>query len=47
MKPDGHTTAWLRDKDGKWSNAGQVKFSEKKDRANHKFADVDGKSRLP
>ena len=43
MERDGKTTAWLRDENGKWSDAGQVKFSEDYDRANHRFADVDGK----
>ncbi|KAI8631762.1 hypothetical protein F5Y19DRAFT_472646 [Xylariaceae sp. FL1651] len=45
MKPDGTTTAWLNDcKADLFSlrNVGQVKFSEKLDRANHRFVDVDG-----
>lgn len=43
MERDGRTTAWIRDSNGKWDNAGQVKFSEGRDRANLHFADVDGK----
>ncbi|KAI1129345.1 carbohydrate esterase family 3 protein [Nemania abortiva] len=45
MKPDGHTTAWLNDcKQGLFNlrNVGQVKFTERLDRANHRFADVNG-----
>ncbi|KAI8951129.1 hypothetical protein F4801DRAFT_546511 [Xylaria longipes] len=45
MKPDGTTTAWLNDCTSdlfRLRNVGQVKFSEKLDRANHRFADVDG-----
>ena len=47
MERDGRTTAWLRDEDGKWSDAGQVKFSEDLDRANYRFADADGKLTNP
>ncbi|KAI1273788.1 hypothetical protein F5Y07DRAFT_402064 [Xylaria sp. FL0933] len=45
MQPDGKTTAWLNDcKTDLFAlrNVGQVKFSENLDRANHRFADVDG-----
>ncbi|KAI1350842.1 hypothetical protein F5Y01DRAFT_315312 [Xylaria sp. FL0043] len=45
MQPDGKTTAWLNDcKVDLFAlrNVGQVKFSENFDRANQRFADVDG-----
>ncbi|KAI0517890.1 carbohydrate esterase family 3 protein [Xylaria bambusicola] len=48
MKPDGTTTAWLNDcKSDLFDlrSVGQVKYSEKFDRANHKFADVNGDGR--
>lgn len=41
MEPSGLTRAWLRDEDG-WFDAGQVKYDEDLDRANYRFADVDG-----
>jgi hypothetical protein len=44
MEPSGRTTAWLRDENGGWFDAGQVKYSEKLDRANFRFADADGES---
>lgn len=47
MGPQGRTTAWIRDKDTAWddlgTDVGQVKFAEGWDRANLRFADVDGK----
>ncbi|KAI0811428.1 carbohydrate esterase family 3 protein [Xylaria sp. FL0064] len=45
LAPDGKTTAWLNDCKAdlfELRNVGQVKFSENFDRANHRFADVDG-----
>lgn len=42
MERDGRTTAWLRDEDDTWFNAGQIKFTEDLDRANFRFADADG-----
>ncbi|KAG9249745.1 uncharacterized protein F5Z01DRAFT_631089, partial [Emericellopsis atlantica] len=43
MKPDGTTTAWLRDfSDRPWRNVGQVKYTEDLDRANFRFADING-----
>lgn len=42
MKPDGTTEAWLNDDGSDLRSVGQVKFSEKFDRANHRFADVNG-----
>ncbi|KAF5976214.1 putative carbohydrate esterase family 3 protein, partial [Fusarium bulbicola] len=45
MEPDGRTTGYLNScsKDVKLTDAGQVKLAEKqKDRANFRFADVDG-----
>ncbi|KAI0967672.1 carbohydrate esterase family 3 protein [Xylaria arbuscula] len=45
MQPDGRTTAWLNDCKADLfalRSVGQVKFSEDLDRANHRFADVDG-----
>ncbi|KAI1733454.1 hypothetical protein F4680DRAFT_454935 [Xylaria scruposa] len=48
MKPDGTTTAWLNDCTSDLyglRSVGQVKFSENLDRANHRFADVNGDGR--
>ncbi|KAK5637685.1 hypothetical protein RRF57_013400 [Xylaria bambusicola] len=48
MKPDGMTTAWLNDcKSDLFDlrSVGQVKYSVKFDRANHRFADVNGDGR--
>ncbi|RYP05273.1 hypothetical protein DL764_003934 [Monosporascus ibericus] len=45
MEPSGRTTAWLRDENGGWFDAGQVKFTEDLDRANFRFADADGDGR--
>lgn len=42
MEANGRTTAWLRDSDGKWSDAGQIKYDEGLDRANYRFVDADG-----
>lgn len=42
MERDGRTTAWLRDEDDTWFDAGQIKFTEDLDRANFRFADADG-----
>lgn len=44
MKPDGTTEAWLNDDVSTLRSVGQIKFSEKLDRANHRFADVNGTS---
>ena len=41
MEPDGRTTAILNHQD-KPKDVGQIKFSEHRDRANHRFADVSG-----
>ncbi|KAK1622921.1 hypothetical protein BDP81DRAFT_440486 [Colletotrichum phormii] len=41
MEPDGRTTAWLNSASG-LENVGQVKFTEDLDRANFRFADVNG-----
>lgn len=43
MEPSGRTTARLQKDDGSLEDVGQVKFSEDLDRANFRFADVDGK----
>ncbi|KFY70309.1 hypothetical protein V499_09272, partial [Pseudogymnoascus sp. VKM F-103] len=45
MKPDGTTEAWLNDDGSDLRSVGQIKFSEKFDRANHRFADVNGDGR--
>lgn len=42
MEPSGRAVAWLNDDEGTMRYAGQIKYSEKKDRANHRFADVNG-----
>ncbi|KPM39384.1 hypothetical protein AK830_g7215 [Neonectria ditissima] len=42
MEPNGRAVAWLNDNEGTMRYAGQIKYSEKKDRANHRFADVNG-----
>ena len=43
MEPDGRATAWLRNEKDEWYNARQIKSTEGLDRANFRFADVDGK----
>ncbi|OBT82112.1 hypothetical protein VE02_08782 [Pseudogymnoascus sp. 03VT05] len=45
MQPDRRTEAWLNDDGSDLRSVGQVKFSEKLDRANHRFADVNGGGR--
>ncbi|KAF4998528.1 hypothetical protein FDECE_11769 [Fusarium decemcellulare] len=45
IKPDGHVSAFLHQDDGSWKDAGQVKFAEGHDRANLRWADVDGDGR--
>jgi hypothetical protein len=47
MEPNGRATAWLRDSANNWFNAGQIKYQEGLDRANYRFADVNGKSKHP
>lgn len=43
IKPDGYVSAYLHPgDDGSWEDAGQIKFAEDKDRANLRWADVDG-----
>ncbi|KAF4944222.1 hypothetical protein FSARC_14725 [Fusarium sarcochroum] len=42
MEPNGKAVAWLNDDQGTMRYAGQIKYSEAKDRANHRFADVNG-----
>lgn len=43
IKPNGHVSAHLQSNDGRsWENASQIKFAEGKDRANLRWADVDG-----
>lgn len=42
MEPNGRSDAWLNDHEGEMREVGQIKYSEKKDRANHRFADVNG-----
>lgn len=43
IKPNGHVSAFLHpDGEGSWENAGQIKFAEGKDRANLRWADVNG-----
>lgn len=42
MQPNGKATAWLRNKNGDWYDAKQIKSTEGLDRANFRFADVDG-----
>ncbi|KAK1239333.1 hypothetical protein MKX07_008821 [Trichoderma sp. CBMAI-0711] len=42
LRRDGYISAWLHNDDNSWSSVGQVKFSEGKDRANLRFADVNG-----
>lgn len=47
MEPSGLTRAWLRDSGGNWFDAGQVKYHEDLDRANYRFADVNGTYPFP
>lgn len=42
MGVDGATTAWIRDKED-WADAGEVKSSDGYDRADYRWADVNGK----
>ncbi|KFY17830.1 hypothetical protein V492_00359 [Pseudogymnoascus sp. VKM F-4246] len=42
IKPDGYISAFLHLEDGSWENAGQIKSPEGKDRANLRWADVNG-----
>ncbi|RYP93433.1 hypothetical protein DL770_000476 [Monosporascus sp. CRB-9-2] len=45
MEKDGRTKGYLHEDDGSFTKIDQFKYSEKKDRANHKFADVNGDGR--
>ena len=42
MDPTGLTKGWLNRDDKELDDVGQIKFSEKLDRANFRFADVNG-----
>lgn len=42
IEPDGRTTGFLQQDDGSFQNAGQIKVSDGYDRANFRYADVDG-----
>jgi hypothetical protein len=42
IKPDGYVSAYLHQDDDTWEDAGQIKFAEGHDRANLRWADVDG-----
>lgn len=42
MEPNGRTTAYLHNADGSFASQGQVKQSDNYDRANLRYADVDG-----
>jgi hypothetical protein len=42
MEPDGRTTAWINDIGADLRDVGQVKFSVKQHREDHRFADVNG-----
>ncbi|KAF2788837.1 carbohydrate esterase family 3 protein [Melanomma pulvis-pyrius CBS 109.77] len=44
MEPNGRTTAWLN-RASEMVDMGQIKFTEKYDRANHHWADVNGDKR--
>ena len=44
---DGRTTAWLNKGPNNFVSQGQVKFSEGADRANIRFADIDGDVTFP
>lgn len=43
MEPDARVTGWINHDGDTLVNDGQVKFSESLDRANFRFADVNGK----
>ncbi|KAK6065946.1 esterase family protein [Seiridium cupressi] len=45
MEKDGRTTGWIQTSVGVWEDAGQIKLSEGYDRANHRWADIDGDGR--
>ncbi|KAK2765017.1 hypothetical protein FQN54_008716 [Arachnomyces sp. PD_36] len=42
LEPNGRTTGFLNQGDNKFEDVGQIKFSEGKDRANLRWADVNG-----
>ncbi|KAF4412991.1 Multidomain esterase [Colletotrichum fructicola] len=42
IKPNGYVSGWVHKDDGTWEDVGQVKFQEGKDRANLRWADVNG-----
>ncbi|KFX96332.1 hypothetical protein V490_03385 [Pseudogymnoascus sp. VKM F-3557] len=45
MEPNGRTTAWINDIGADLRDVGQVKFSVKQHREDHRFADVNGDGR--
>lgn len=42
LAPDGKVTGFLHGDDGGFENVGQIKFADGMDRANLRFADVNG-----
>ena len=42
MEPGSRTTGFIHNSDGSWENVGQIKVSVTKDRANLRWADVNG-----
>lgn len=42
MEPGSRTTGFTHNSDGSWTDAGQIKVSITKDRANMRWADVNG-----
>ncbi|KAK0625151.1 family 3 carbohydrate esterase, partial [Bombardia bombarda] len=42
IRPDGHVTAYVHNDDNSWKSIGQVKFEDGMDRANLRWADVNG-----
>ena len=42
IAPDGHVKGSVQNNDGSFTNVGQIKVSADKDRANLRFADVNG-----
>ncbi|KAL3459687.1 hypothetical protein BJX64DRAFT_279058 [Aspergillus heterothallicus] len=42
IRRDGHITGFIHKDDNTWEDVGQIKFAQDKDRANLRFADVNG-----
>lgn len=45
LEKDGRVTGFVHKNDGGWEDVGQIKFADGKDRANLRWADVNGDGR--